>query len=196
MASISFIFDEGKAAEAASYILSLGNGEMNYMKLIKLLYIADRISLSRYFYPITTDCYFSLKLGPVTSNILDCINHADERPLNTPWNESIERSGRYSIKLRKPFRQYYTSAEELDTLKEVFDIYRDDSQFDLSEISHTFPEWSNPGDSRKPISIEDILQATIKDDDARSEALKHLQLTSHLKNMSYLNMQALKGNRG
>ena len=190
--SISFIFDEGKAAEAASYILSLNGGSMNYMKMIKLLYIADRVSLSRYFYPITTDCYFSLKLGPVPSNILDCITYADERESNTPWNETIERCG-YDVKQKKPFRQYFTSMEELDTLREVYDSYKKYDQFNLSEISHKFPEWSDPGNSRKPISIEDILQATIEDDKTREEAIKQLQMTSHLKNMSYLNLQELMG---
>lgn len=195
MSSISFIFDEGKAAEAASYLLSLNGGEMNYMKLIKLLYIADRTSLSRYYYPITTDCYFSLKLGPVTSNILDCIKYADSRDPDTPWNSLIEKSGQYDVKLRKAFQPCFTSQEELDTLKEVYEEHKNEGQFDLSELSHTFPEWSNPGNSRKPITIEDILSATISNDKEREDAINHLELDSHMKNMSYLNMQELLGNK-
>jgi hypothetical protein len=48
-------FDERKATEATALLLSLRGGQMHYMKLIKLLYLADRRALLRWGIPITTD---------------------------------------------------------------------------------------------------------------------------------------------
>ncbi len=46
---------------------------MSYMKLIKLLYLADREALARWGRPITTDSYVSMKHGPVLSEVLNLI---------------------------------------------------------------------------------------------------------------------------
>ena len=35
-------FDEAKATQAAAFFLQLRGGQMHYIKLIKLLYLADR----------------------------------------------------------------------------------------------------------------------------------------------------------
>lgn len=65
--SISFVFDERKATQAACYLLSLNGGRMNYMKMIKLLYLSDREYITSYSNSITTDSYVSMDNGPVTS---------------------------------------------------------------------------------------------------------------------------------
>src|ERR1022692_1541243 len=43
---------------------------MNYMLLIKLLYLLDRRALSLWGRPVTGDDYFSMKYGPVLSEVL------------------------------------------------------------------------------------------------------------------------------
>jgi uncharacterized phage-associated protein len=63
-------FNERKATQAAAYLLKRRGGKMSYMKLIKLLYFADRVALSRFGRPITTDRYVSMDRGPVLSHIL------------------------------------------------------------------------------------------------------------------------------
>jgi uncharacterized phage-associated protein len=54
-----------------------------------MLYIADRISLDRMDQPITGDCAYSMKFGPVLSGVYDLIkgqNVNDALPL---WQEYI-----------------------------------------------------------------------------------------------------------
>ena len=82
-------FEEEQATEAMVFLLGKSGGSMNYMKAIKMLYLADRDSLSMGHNSITTDSYKSLPRGPVTSNILDCIrwNVGEE------WNEHIRTNG-------------------------------------------------------------------------------------------------------
>jgi uncharacterized phage-associated protein len=52
---VRFPFDERKAAQAAAYLLKKHDGRLNFMKLIKLLYLADRKSLLENGKPITGD---------------------------------------------------------------------------------------------------------------------------------------------
>ena len=93
-------FNEKKATQAAARFLRHSNGRMNYMKLIKLLYIADRDALTRWGRPITTDSYFSLKHGPVLSQVLDLITE-EPNPLacRTFWSEHISDPEHYSVSL-------------------------------------------------------------------------------------------------
>ena len=42
---ITFIFDEEQATEAMVYLLGMNDDRMNYMKAIKMLYLADRESM-------------------------------------------------------------------------------------------------------------------------------------------------------
>ena len=186
--TIRYLFDERKAAEAASYILSLNCGKLNYMKLIKLLYIADRRSLSQCHSSITTDSYYSLKLGPVPSAILDCIKHPEDYPADSPWNSLMETcKSDYTVRQKKSFAPFYLSEEEMAILCDVDKTYKKKEPFDISELTHSFPEWKNPGDSRIPLYIEDILEATITDKEERKSAAKDIRLSAHLHDISLSN---------
>ena len=188
MATISFIFDELKAAQAAAYILSLNNGSMNYMKLIKLLYFSDRLSLEKYHSTITTDSYFSMKFGPVPSGIYDCIKYNESTDV---WKSYIKKANQYSVRPAKKMNDAdfdCLSIEDKEILSSVYNKYKNTDQFELSKISHTFPEWQNPGNSRSPISIESILQATIDSPDEQKEAERELKLAAFLNNENIRNM--------
>ena len=180
--SLGYIFNEGKAAEAAAYLLSLNNGRMPYLKLIKLLYISDRRALTKYHASITTSSYYSMKYGPVTNEILDRIRHPEDFPENGYWNTAISRED-YDVCLKKKFEPYFLSEAEREILSAVDRKYKKVEKFTMADITHSFPEWKNPGDSSCPISIEDILQATIKDNSERQEAINDIRLSVHLQSL-------------
>ena len=71
-------FNEAKATQAAACLLKLRGGQMSYLKLVKLLYLADREALLRWDRPITTDRYVSMDNGPVLSRVLNLINGSYE----------------------------------------------------------------------------------------------------------------------
>ena len=186
---ICFVFDEKKATDAAAYLLSLNGNKLPYMKLMKLLYIADRISLSEYHYSITTDSYYSMKFGPVVSGIYDCIKHWDELPFSSPWRNtiSINKSKYEAVLLNSNSTFAMLSDEEKDILKQANDSHDNESQFEISEFTHTFPEWKDPGNSRIPLPIEDIINATVRDENEKKEALSDLDLSANLQRMNYRN---------
>ena len=186
---ICFVFDEKKATDAAAYLLSLNNNRLPYMKLMKLLYIADRVSLSEYHYSITTDSYYSMKFGPVVSGIYDCIRHWNDLPDDSPWKRTIYiNKERYEAVLtdeNNPFDML--SEEEKDILRDANNGHDSENQFELSQFTHSFPEWKDPGNSRIPLSIEEIINATVKDEKEKKEALSDLDLTAELQRISYRN---------
>jgi len=80
--SVHLPFNERKATEAAARLLKLRGGTMSYMKLIKLLYLADREALLRWGRPISTDRYVSMDRGPVLSHVLNLVTDEADRTLN------------------------------------------------------------------------------------------------------------------
>lgn len=155
---VRFPFKERKATAAAAFLLDGESGTMDYMRLVKLLYLADRECLARLSHPITGDTYYSLDQGPILSRVLDLCKY----PSSGPWAAQIERSGPWAVRLRKRPEVGPLSPAELTILEDVAKQFRNRDQWDLSTLMHAFPEWKDPRGSRLEISPEDILTAVGK----------------------------------
>src|SRR5208282_6704121 len=98
--SVHLPFNERKATEAAARLLKLRGGTMSYMKLIKLLYLADREALLRWGRPISTDRYVSMDKGPVLSRVLDLATDGDDPSRPAIWSEQIGEPVSYEVALK------------------------------------------------------------------------------------------------
>lgn len=148
---IRFPFNDRKALAAATFLLFLSGGRMNYMKLIKLMYLSDRISLLKFRRPITGDRYVAMKLGPVLSNVYDHIK-------NGTWDRYLIKENRYNVRLVSDPLTGPLSEDEINILQEVWEYCRKHDQWQLSDLTHDLPEWQEtPKD--KDIPVERILQA-------------------------------------
>lgn len=92
-----FRFNERKAAAAAAFLLQEEAGTMDYMRLVKLLYLAERESLARLGHPIVGDAYYALDQGPILSRVLDLCKHES----SGAWATQIERSGLWRCASRR-----------------------------------------------------------------------------------------------
>lgn len=148
-------FDEVKVTQAAALLLRLRGGRMHYLKLIKLLYIADREALRRWGVPITMDSYVAMDHGPVVSRTFNLIQGCP----GLAWNTAIsDPMGEHEVELRaEPGTSRLSKAEE-QLLAEVFALYGNKNRWELVELTHTFPEWRDPNGSSLPIRVEDILR--------------------------------------
>jgi uncharacterized phage-associated protein len=149
-------FNEQKVTEAAAFLLELRGGCMHYIKLLKLLYIADRQAFAEWGVPISNDNYVSMDSGPVLSQTYNLIKDGGRF-----WSEYISAPfGDYEVELSIPLqkRKKLSLAEE-EILKKVFTEYGYENRWTIVDYMHTLPEWKNPGGSSIPISISDILQA-------------------------------------
>lgn len=158
-------FNEKKATQAAARFLNLANGRMNYMKLIKMLYIADREALLRWGRPITTDVYFSMKHGPVLSEILDLIDEGPNPILGeTFWSRHISKED-YDVSLKADPSDDQLSEAEEELINEIFGKLGHLDKWKLVDIAHGFPEWQDPEGSSIRIDYADILKAGNKTPD-------------------------------
>src|SRR4051812_27718977 len=92
-------FREDKTTQAAALLLKWAGGRMNYMKLIKLLYLADRTALLRWGRPITFARPISMRHGPVLSEVLDLINEGQLAPETSAWRDTISAPAQYEVSL-------------------------------------------------------------------------------------------------
>jgi uncharacterized phage-associated protein len=152
---MSLRFNERKATEAAAFLLRLRGGRMHYLKLIKLLYLADREALLRWGVPITTDRYVSMDHGPVTSKIYNLIVDEGDKPF---WSEYVSAPADYQVTLLRDAPADQLSRAEESLLQEIFSRYGHLYRWDLVDVVHKLPEWKDPNGSAIPISIRDILQ--------------------------------------
>jgi uncharacterized phage-associated protein len=150
-------FNEQKATEAAAYLLRVRGGRMHYLKLLKLLYIADREALRRWGIPISHDNYVSMDHGPVLSQTYNLIRDGGSRF----WSEHISAPfADYEIELTgNPLQVEKLSVAEERLLDEIFESYGKLNRWDLVEKTHGFPEWKDPHGSSLPIDVRDILSA-------------------------------------
>ena len=68
------VLNERKVSQMAAYFLYKRGGRMSHLKLMKLLYLADRESLRLYGLSMTGDCLVSMPHGPVLSMTLNLMD--------------------------------------------------------------------------------------------------------------------------
>jgi uncharacterized phage-associated protein len=164
-------FSQEKATASAAFLLRLRGGQMSYLKLIKLLYLADREALHRWGFNITTDRYVSMEHGPVVSHIYNLITI--EEPNNQFWAKYITPPlGVYEVALTTgdiPEDQLSPAEEKL--LTEIYEKYGSWNRWKVRDYTHNLPEWKDPGNSSLPIPVQDILKAQGESDKEVEETL-------------------------
>lgn len=159
-------FNEAKATQAAAVLLERVGREMNHMKLIKLMYLADREALLRWGRSISTDRHCSLPRGPVLSKVLNLINDEPSPVESSIWASTISSIPSYKVRLNFEIEKNDLSLAEIDVLNAVFNQFGHMNQWELVDYTHTLPEWKDPNGSSIPIDYRDILKAGNKSEEA------------------------------
>jgi uncharacterized phage-associated protein len=154
-------FNFEKSLQAAGVLLRLEEGRMPYLRLLKLLYIADREMLASTAFPITGDRADAMKYGPVLSHVYALIKGSG--PRFDEWDQHIQTQG-YAVKLAHDPGRGKLSRGEIEKLSQVSERYRNKDQWELSDLTHDFPEWKShwPDGAETgsyPIPWEDTLAA-------------------------------------
>jgi uncharacterized phage-associated protein len=170
-------FDETKATQAAGFLLSLRGGRMHYIKLIKLLYLADRAALLDWGAPITGDRFVSMSHGPVVSNVLDLITKDISKPV---WAKFIsDPIGDDEIELLRATPTDRLSKAEENLLRDIFAQFGHRNRWDIIDnFMHKLPEWRDPKGRSIPIKIREILEAGGEGEEEILAVLNELRATS------------------
>jgi uncharacterized phage-associated protein len=162
-----FRFDLKKALQAAAVLLEYEKTRrMSYLRLLKLLYVADRECLAEFGRPITGDQPVALKRGPVLSRVLALIK--GEHTEAGECDRWVHKDG-YEVELVADPGRGELSRGEVAKLLEVSNRYRELDDCDVVEDTHKFDEWKKNfrGDeSAAPIDWSDALTALGKADRA------------------------------
>lgn len=149
-----------KLIQTAGYVLSKYDGVLNYTKLIKLLYLADRKSFERSGRSITGDVYVSMKDGPVLSELYDLIkNMHRDRSAQRRWNAEFQTDG-YDLRIKETVSTGKLSDFDIQTLDEIDSKFHSSTYSQMIDYVHdarNCPEWKNTN-SRIPLSKEEILK--------------------------------------
>lgn len=161
------MFDEQKVAQAAAFFVKQGNGRMPILKLMKLLYLADRESIQRYGLPISGDEYASWKHGPVLAETYSLMTGNSESS-ETGWEYWISDRENHEVALmREASREALRDLSNADigVLESVWNTFGHMTRWEIRDYTHDknhVPEWDDPNGSVKPLHIKRIMQAVGK----------------------------------
>ena len=176
------MFDIRKATQVAAYLLWKRGGKMSYLKLMKLMYLAEKQFLLDHGERLTGDKMVSMPKGPVLSAVYDCFIGGQE----PYWNSWIKNPGDYDLSLRSDIRNRVNEDDPLDTFDElsladqsvldkVYSEYGRMNRWELVELLHNpvyCPEWEDPQGSSYPIPPSSLL---MKNGKTKAEADAILQ---------------------
>ena len=167
MNAVNFPFDITKAIEVSCQFLKREGGSINIMKLIKLVYLLDRLSVARRGIPVVGGAYFSLPNGPVTSEFLDVINSGRLWGVKEcHWDEFISDRENHQVKMIKDAPRDHISDSEVDLIDAVYQEHGQKDQWQLRDWCHEHcDEWTPLEQGRERISFDRIARALGKSDD-------------------------------
>ena len=152
----SFHFD--RSLQAAAYLLQREDGGMEYLRLLKLLYIAERELLAHQATPLTGDVFKAMPYGPVLDTVYDLIKGKHGR--SAEWQRSIQTK-HYKVQWVGDPGTDELSPCVIAKLDEVSQRYQDVDHWMLVNETHQFAEWRKhfPGRGAAIIPLEDLLWA-------------------------------------
>jgi len=164
------MFNERKAAQVAAWFLRQSNGSMAHLKLIKLMYLAERRAMDKHGSLITGDRFVSMDQGPVPSLTLSYLN-GEKRNGPDGWDKWISDKADHQVALMDRAKSALLdelSVAETEVLSTVWQRFGRMSKWDLVDYLHDAKncrEWKDPDGSSVPISYDQIFEALGREPD-------------------------------
>jgi uncharacterized phage-associated protein len=165
-------FKYKKSVQALNFFAQREGEKINKMKALKLLWLADRVHLWKHARPITDDTYFAMKFGPVASGSKDLIEESDFIESQTEkdyTHKYLKRLDKLHYASTGETDNSVLSRSEFEALETTYNEFGSLTQFDLSDLSHVFPEWKKfesdikAGGVRFEMKFQDFFEAPLKD---------------------------------
>lgn len=153
-------FDILKVTQAAAYLLKRHNGFITRIRLLKLLYIADRELLAETHRPLSGDRPVAMDHGPVLTHAYDLLK--GEATGAEIWNRYIRQVAPYTHGLVEDPGVGKLSKAELAKLNAVVERFWWVDDWELSQYTHGFAEWQRNAPSKggvNAIPVEHVLEA-------------------------------------
>ena len=132
-------FNPQKAIQAAGVILRAEGKRTTRLRLLKLLYLAERKCVAETGRRLIGGKLVAMKNGPLHSDVLDLINGSHQsEPL---WSKYFTAHGPREVALTDEPEVGRLSKYEIQTLTCIAEKHAALDDFAISELTHGFPEW-------------------------------------------------------
>jgi uncharacterized phage-associated protein len=168
-------FNHLKSVQTIAYFVRKEGGSAEKLKLIKLVYLADRLSFQRRGKPINFDSYLSLPHGPIASSALNGMDHH----LNDPaWEALAQADNRKDVTIVGEVAEDYLSRADLAILDATWSEFGGMTASQLRNWTHEHcPEYIEVGLGKcLPIELSELLaRVGIDDPDNSAREIRTLQ---------------------
>ncbi len=153
---VSFPYNSAKAVQVILWLLHRHRGQMDKLKLVKLVFYSDRAHLARYGRPILGGDYVAMQHGPVLSPLLNHINRA-EYDNSLPFTLSGRVIGTKDTRI--DYNEF--SESDLEILREIDAEFGSKTPSQLWRMVHTLKAYKkhypDPAENTsRPIPVEDL----------------------------------------
>jgi uncharacterized phage-associated protein len=168
-------FNAEKAVQAAGVLLRQEPGKhMTRLRLLKLLYIADRKSLRETGRPILGSKISAMDNGPLHSDVYNLIKgeHVQEHI----WAKHFANDGPQELRIVDEPPVGLLSKPEIAMLRKVSEMHEQYNDFELSKMTHQFPEFGKhyAEGTSVAIPLEDVIDGVGRNQD-KAEILQDLK---------------------
>lgn len=153
---IKFPFEPNRASQSVLWLLHRHGGSMDKLKLIKMIFLADREHLVHYGRPIVGGDYVAMDLGLVSSSLKDYIEGK-----TTSKDLPFVIQGGYNLVAKQPTDEDWLSESELEILDRVYEEHKHTDSVKLGLMTHKYKAWANnepSSGSSKPVPYEDFFE--------------------------------------
>lgn len=153
-------FNVRKATQVVCRFIAKEGGQMNHLKLMKLLYLTDRIAFTHWRIPVIGDRYCSMEYGPMLSGVLDLVNQKIYFQGKEYWNKHISNRIRNTITNISPCEYDELSLREIQLIDNISERFVAHNEWYVVDFCHKYlKEWINPGNTSVPICLDEMLTA-------------------------------------
>lgn len=181
------MFNAKKATDMAIHLLKKTGGKHNgsKLKIMKLMYLAERQAIIELGHPMCGDWLFSLPHGPVLSTTLDLMNNRVGG--SSVWDGKIasNNSSKTLELINGQDEAGYLSLSEAEEsiLDNIWNTFKDTGYWDVREWTHVkknCPEWEDPRGSSKGIDMLDMLIKNGVPEEEAKEILREIEAQAEI----------------
>lgn len=152
-------FNARKAAQVAAFFCAKQGQSIPVLKLVKLIYLADRHFMEQCGLPITNDRHVSMPHGPVNSLTYELIGGGSE---DDDWSDLVSDRAGNNVALARQLTEADTdelSDAEIAAMEAVWAKFGAMSKYQIRDWTHqNCPEWEDPNGSSAPIPHDRTLK--------------------------------------
>ncbi len=154
------MYDAERAAQMAARFIRLEGDKISRLKLMKLMYLAEKEHLRQCGTPICGGRLASREHGPVIEEPFFS-SYPNNKKERDPWHTYIQADEQHHLKLTdkaKNDRFGRLSRRIENIIQKLYEQHKGKDQFQVRDYTHTLPEWKTPpeGMNRTPILYREL----------------------------------------